>query len=388
MRSLLVLSAAVLLISACAPSKDMPTAPSSSTAAQALSAAPSAFGLVTRSQVQSVSGASLGACLSSAGLAGCSFEPGVSFEGGGAPPNAPNNLTASATGSVVTLAWSPPVPEDGILTYVVEAGSSPGLANLASVNTGSGNPSLVTGGVPPGTYYVRVRAATIGGAGPASNEVTLVVGGGTPGCAGPPSAPANFAIATNAGGRVVLTWSASSGPGVSYVVQVGSSPGASNLLQSGTAATSVTATSVAAGTYYARVVAQSSCGTSGPSNEVTIVVGSAAVPNANVAGVWDVTASPGPFRPYSRFTVTITQSGATLGGTILPVGTARTTRVLGSVAGNAIRFGSETAWWNDVINGRPDIGSDFYFNMTLDATGRAMTGTCSQPCGVATATRR
>ena len=283
MRSLLVLSAAVLLISACAPSKDMPTAPSSSTAAQAL-AAPPAFGLVTRSQVQGVSGGSLGACLSSAGLAGCSFEPGVSFEGGGAPPNAPNNLTASATGNVVTLAWSPPVPDDGILTYVVEAGSSPGLANLASVNTGSGNPSLVTGGVPPGTYYVRVRAATIGGAGPTSNEVTLVVGGGTPGCAGPPSAPANFAIATNAGGRVVLTWSASSGPGVSYVVQVGSSPGASNLLQSGTAATSVTATSVAAGTYYARVVAQSSCGTSGPSNEVTIVVGSAAIPERQRRG--------------------------------------------------------------------------------------------------------
>jgi hypothetical protein len=120
---------------------------------------------------------------------------------------------------------------------------------------------------------------------------------------------------------------------------------------------------------------------------VIVVVGSAA-PNANVTGVWDVMASPGPFRPYSRFTATISQSGATLSGTIVPVGASRTTRLLGTVSGNAIHFGSETAWWNDVINGTPDIGSDFYFNLTLDGTGRAMTGTCSQACGVATATRR
>ena len=80
--------------------------------------------------------------------------------------------------------------------------------------------------------------------------------------------------------------------------------------------------------------------------------------------------------------------GATLSGTIVPVGASRTTRLLGTVSGNAIHFGSETAWWNDVINGTPDIGSDFYFNLTLDGTGRAMTGTCSQACGVATATRR
>jgi hypothetical protein len=388
MRSILALSFVSMLASACGSSATAPTAPSSASRASVPNEAPAGFGVIaTQSRLETVPSASLGACLAGTERAGCVFEAGTA-PASGAPPGAPASLTGSANGGVVTLSWSPAPSDDPLATYIVEAGSTPGASNLASLPTGNANPGLVTGGVPPGTYYVRVRAATVLAIGPPSNEVTLVVGGGTGGCVGPPAAPTNLAIAANTSGRVVLTWAASSSPGVSYIVQVGSSPGASNLLQTNTAAMTITANAVVAGSYYVRVRAQSTCGTSAASNEVTVVVGGGAVPNASVAGVWDVTASPGPFRPFSRFTVTITQSGSTLRGTILPVGQTRSTQLLGDVRGSAVRFGSETAWWNDVINGRPDIGDDFYFNMTLDATGRTMTGNCSDPCGVATATRR
>jgi hypothetical protein len=56
---------------------------------------------------------------------------------------------------------------------VIEAGSAPGLSNLAVV----GHPTTAASfsGVAPGTYYVRVRGVNAQGAGFASNEVTVVV---------------------------------------------------------------------------------------------------------------------------------------------------------------------------------------------------------------------
>jgi hypothetical protein len=61
----------------------------------------------------------------------------------------------------------------GPFTYRVEAGSASGLSNLASAVLPT--PSFVAPGVPPGIYYVRVNALGAGGAGPASNEVIVVV---------------------------------------------------------------------------------------------------------------------------------------------------------------------------------------------------------------------
>jgi Fibronectin type III domain len=102
----------------------------------------------------------------------------VSFQIGAAPP-APTGLTArvepTTVASKVTLAWTPPAVSEPILGYVIEAGSAPGLANLARVQIAGTLPTYAAFGVPPGTYYVRVRAVSAGGTGPPSNEVQLPV---------------------------------------------------------------------------------------------------------------------------------------------------------------------------------------------------------------------
>lgn len=88
---------------------------------------------------------------------------------GGVPP-VPSNLTASVTpGGVVTLSW-PPIDE--ATSYVIEAGSATGLADLAMLPV---RLSVVSGTVPVGTYYVRVRATTACGTTSPSNEIVVTV---------------------------------------------------------------------------------------------------------------------------------------------------------------------------------------------------------------------
>jgi hypothetical protein len=88
------------------------------------------------------------------------------------PPGAPAAFVFAVNGSTVTLAWQPAA---GIVSgYVIEGGSASGLANLAVLPLGPVT-AYTAGGVPRGTYYVRVRATNAGGPGPASNEVTINV---------------------------------------------------------------------------------------------------------------------------------------------------------------------------------------------------------------------
>ena len=58
---------------------------------------------------------------------------------------------------------------------VVEAGSHPGATDLAQFCVAAGTTTLSVPNVPPGTYYVRVRAVNGTGKGEPSNEVAVVV---------------------------------------------------------------------------------------------------------------------------------------------------------------------------------------------------------------------
>jgi len=107
------------------------------------------------------------------GLGVTSSETVAVVGGASVPPGPVFALSGSVTGSTVSLAWAAPSVGTGPFQYRVEAGSAPGLSNLATIIAAA--PSFVTTGVPPGIYYVRVRALSASGVGPAGNEIVVVV---------------------------------------------------------------------------------------------------------------------------------------------------------------------------------------------------------------------
>jgi uncharacterized repeat protein (TIGR03803 family) len=190
------------------------------------------------------------------------------------PPVAPTGLAASVTGQTVVLTWTPPSSGGAPTSYMLQAGSASGLANIANANTGSALPILTATGVPGGTHFFRVLAQNASGTSASSNEITVRVAAD---CATTPGAPAALG-GTVIGSDVTLNWQAPAGgcASTSYVVQAGSSPGLSNLanFSTGSAATSFAASGVPAGLYYVRVLAVNAGGTSGPSNEAPVAVNS------------------------------------------------------------------------------------------------------------------
>ena len=91
----------------------------------------------------------------------------------GAAPGAPGGLASRVVGTTVMLAWSPPATGTAS-SYIVEAGTAPGLSNAARANVGAGT-SIVVPGVPANTYYVRVIALTGTAMSAASSEIIVTV---------------------------------------------------------------------------------------------------------------------------------------------------------------------------------------------------------------------
>jgi hypothetical protein len=197
------------------------------------------------------------------------------------PPGAPA-LTHSVVGTTVTMTWSPASGGGAPTQYALEASLTPGGAAIVVFPTAA--TSLTVPNVPPGTYFVRVIAVNAEGAGPPSNERTVVVGGA---CQLPPGAPGTL-VASPPGPSVALTWSPPTGgcPATGFVLRAGFAPGqvtfnlpmGTNTSFSGTAA---------AGTYFVSVVAVNANGAGPPSNEVpvTIVCSTPGAPTALTSSV-------------------------------------------------------------------------------------------------------
>jgi predicted phage tail protein len=187
---------------------------------------------------------------------------------GVSPPEAPTGLQAFMQDGLLTMTWLQPNRGGPATGWVVDAGSASGLTNIGSVPvTGR---SLTFPGVPPGFYFLRVRATNGALSSPASAEILVVVGG-----VPAPPPPPNFTSHTVSGSTVTLNWTApASGSPTSYVIEAGSAPGLSNLAvaNTGSAATTISFSGVPPGTYYVRLRAVNAIGTSIVSNERTITV--------------------------------------------------------------------------------------------------------------------
>lgn len=116
-----------------------------------------------------------------AGVSGSSNEIVVTVPGATERtlPGAPTNLAASVNRSTVILTWIAPSTGGVPTSYVLEAGTAAGLANLANFDTGNASTSFTASDIANGTYFVRVRAKNAAGVGATSNEavVTITQGG-------------------------------------------------------------------------------------------------------------------------------------------------------------------------------------------------------------------
>lgn len=247
-------------------------------------------------------------------------------------PGSPNSLTASVSGSTVTLTWvaSTSIFFDPASSFIVEAGSTPGASDIASFDTGSATPSLVATNVPDGLYYVRVRARNAAGQSNPTNPVAVMVAA----TACTPAAPTGLALFYNLETPVSVqfTWNPPDGAcrPLSYEVDAGSTTGSSNLatLNTGSGTPSYFARTPPNGTFYIRVRAVKGDRLSDPSNEVVMVIPhpttttttsgplsggwGGAPPNAG----WNIDVATGVCVASRTVILQLTQAGSAVSGTL------------------------------------------------------------------------
>lgn len=175
-------------------------------------------------------------------------------------PGSPEGLDQSWHGTIVTLAWNS-VPD--ATSYLVEAGSRPGAADVARVVAATNGLAV---NVPPGTFYVRVRAVNAAGVSAPSREI-IVRGPGAP-------MPPGTLSATQSATTITLSWlpPASGAEPTGYVIEAGSQPGLSDLAVLRLPPQTSYSAMAPPGTYYLRARATGPGGSSEASNEIVVTV--------------------------------------------------------------------------------------------------------------------
>lgn len=178
-------------------------------------------------------------------------------------PGPPTGLTASVTGDTVAITWTPPATGGSATGYLLDASTVSGTTNIGSVPTVA--PGIAVPAVPPGQYFVRVRATNAAGTSASSNELTINVN-----CPAP--APPTTFTGSVAGSTVTMNWSVAAGV-TTTVIDAGYAPGTTFLSIPIAAPTNgVQYPGIPPGTYYVRTRALGACGTSAPSVERVLVV--------------------------------------------------------------------------------------------------------------------
>jgi fibronectin type 3 domain-containing protein len=188
------------------------------------------------------------------------------------PPAAPTGATATAGAGKVTLGWT---ASSGATSYNVYRSTTAGGEGTTAYATGVTTTAYTDTAVTAGTaYYYKVAAVNSAGTSAQSTEVSA-----TPTTATAPATPTG-ATATAGAGKVTLSWTASSGATSYNVYRSTSSNGeGTTAYVSGVTAPTYSDTAVTAGTtYYYKVAAVNSAGTSAQSAEVSAVPTAASAP--------------------------------------------------------------------------------------------------------------
>ncbi|MCC7179421.1 MAG: fibronectin type III domain-containing protein [Acidobacteria bacterium] len=177
----------------------------------------------------------------------------------------PSGFRVTWQGTTATLSWTAPAAdatEDVPTNYVLEAGTAPGLSNVAAVSVG--NTTSFSTDITSGTYYVRVKAVNDLGESDPTEDLELRAPGS-------PNAPTYF-MASGQGSQVDLRWTAPSGGSAptDYVIEAGSAPGLADLAVLRVGNVTRFSTQAPPGTYYVRVRGVNAAGVGAASNEVVV----------------------------------------------------------------------------------------------------------------------
>jgi hypothetical protein len=294
-------------------------------------------------------------------------------------PLAPEALISSVERFTVSLRWQLARGSSAVTGWLLQAGSAPGLSDLGTVPLPAAARSLVVP-APQGTYYVRLIALGVSGAGPPSNEVQVITG---PQVCDVPSVP-TVLFAYGGEGGVRFRWSEPTGGlPTAYTLVAGTAPGSSNAGTYSLPPATVLGTAAPPGTYYVRVAAANPCGASPLSNEVSVMVSPAS--GASLVGTWSGTVSnytkPYPYPPITSFELTLnnepTPTSTTLSGLWVDNKGCRTESIVGGISGLPV-IAIESLVCNDsgdfvltvqsnngaVAEGRCNSGPNCTFRMT------------------------
>ena len=181
-------------------------------------------------------------------------------------PGVPRSMTSSVSGSRVTLAWQPPNSGGTPTHYLLYIGTSSGVSNTVNAYN-VGNNLTVSGDLPRGRYYARVRAVNAAGMSLSSNEATFRIGRklGT---------PTGFTVSFT-GTTATVSWTAPAADSAEdvptdYVLEAGTARGRSDTASVRVGNVTSFSADVSYGTYYVRVRAENAFGESDPTEDLEV----------------------------------------------------------------------------------------------------------------------